>query len=101
MFGVVAGDIDIFLAGVDAGHGGPQPVHRFRQQAAATSDIDDVEAVQRGGVQGVAAEMAGDMIADKFQAYRVELVQRREVAFGIPPSLGDSGETGNFVRRCR
>ena len=42
--------------------------------------------------------MPGHVLADEFEAHRVEPMQWPEVPIGVPPGLGDGGKAGNFVR---
>ena len=90
--GVQAGGGDVALGGVDAGDGGAKPGHRLAQKAAAAADIEQRQALQRCSRQRVALPVAGGAVADITQPRRVQVVQRRELAVGVPPLVGDARE---------
>ena len=71
---------------VDAQHLGAAPRHRIGQDAAAAADVEHPLAAQAD--QGV----------DPVQAQRVDLVQRPELAFRVPPAVGQVAELGQFCR---
>ena len=95
---VQAGRRDVAFAGVDAGDRGAQPRHRLAQQAAAAADIEHRQTLQRRARQRVALPMDGGAVADITQPQRVQAVQGRELAVGVPPLLGDAREALDLGR---
>jgi hypothetical protein len=73
---------------VDAQHVGTAASHRVRQDAAATTDIQH------------ALARHAPMRFDPVEPQRVDLVERAELAFGIPPTVGQVAELGDFLRIC-
>ena len=71
---------------IDAKHFGTAPGHGVRQDAPAASDIHDA--------------LAGEahMPLDPVQTQRIDLMKRAELAFGIPPFVGQITELGKFLR---
>ncbi len=94
--GMNAGDIDILRRGVDPGNLGAEPRHRFGNQAAAATDIKQFKAVKRRQAAGT-AEMPDQMIADKSDPRRIEAMQRPEIAFGIPPGIGNPAKLIDLI----
>jgi len=82
---------DIGGGRIDADHLGAEPGERLAQQAGAAADIEDAQAGQAIQAFDVALELAAGGIADIGQPQRIDLVQRRHLAVGIPP----------FVRQFR
>ena len=88
--GMQGGDGDVAGAGVDAGNGGAEPGHGFAEQAAAAADVEDGKALQRTARQRLAAPMDGRAVADIADTNRAQAMQRRELAGGVPPLVGDA-----------
>jgi hypothetical protein len=95
---VQEGGRDVAVGGIDAGDLPAEASHRFAQQSAAAADIEHRQAVQRAARQGVALPVGRDTVADKAEANRVELMQRREIAAGIPPFVGDARKARHLGR---
>ena len=74
------GDAQAFLAKVDARHLGAAPRHRLGEDAAAAADVEHLLAGEAGGA------------VDPFQAQRVDLVQRPELALRVPPAVRELAE---------
>src|SRR5579872_3728149 len=96
--GVCTGDCDVGLRGVDAGHGRTEAPQWLGDQAAAAADVEDAQAVERSEGPRIAAEMRHESLADEAEARRIEPMQRRHRASGIPPSLRERGEPLDFRR---
>jgi hypothetical protein len=86
LHGMQLGDLQRFGRQVDAQHLRAAARHRIRQDAAAATDIEHALAGQR------------HERLDPGQAQRVDLVQRAELAFRIPPPVGQFAEFGEFLR---
>src|SRR5258706_3111033 len=70
---------------VDAEHAGPATRHRIGQDAATAAGVDDALALQL------------DMLLDPAETQRIDLVQRPELAFPIPPAVRQLAELGEFL----
>src|SRR3954468_11438196 len=64
-----------FLAEIDPGDLGAALRHRLGEDAAAAADVEHLLAGEAGGA------------VDPFQAQRVDLVQRPELALRVPPAV--------------
>jgi hypothetical protein len=95
---VEGGRGDVAGGGVDAGDPGAEPGHRLAQQPAAAADVEQVESAERRAREGVALPVGGGAVAQVADADRVQLVQRSELAPGIPPFLGDAREARDLGR---
>jgi len=76
--------LDGLRGGVDAGHGAAKPRHRFRQQAAATADVEDAKTAE--AVFGPAGADPADAVDNVVEAHRREIMKRRHRPVGIPPA---------------
>jgi hypothetical protein len=85
LVGVQLGGGDVGGGGIDADHLGTKSGERLAQQAGATTDIEDAQAGQAVQAFDVALELATGGVADIGQPQRIDLVQRRHLAVGIPP----------------
>ena len=94
--GVGFGGSDVLWRRVDAADGKAQPRHRFGQKAAAASDVQQRQPLEWLQAFGVTPEMRRNGVADEGKTDRVELVQRRELARGVPPFVGHRRELGDF-----
>ncbi len=74
------GDAQRLLGQVDAGHPRAAASHRLGEDAAAAADVQHVAAFELR------------MLRDPLQAQRVDLVQRAELALGIPPAVREFPE---------
>src|SRR5262249_16180222 len=74
-----------FLAEVDSRHLGATARHRLGEDAAAAADVEHL----------LAGEASGSV--DPFQAQRVDLVQRPELALRVPPAVRELRE---FLEFC-
>ena len=79
---------DIGLRRIDSDHLRAQPRQRFAQQSGAAADIQHAQAREAAETLGVAAERLARRVADIAQPQRIDPVQRRHLALGIPPFLG-------------
>jgi hypothetical protein len=98
LLGVQGGDLDVLLGGIEAGHLGAETRQGFRQQAAAATDVEQLQPLQRLVVLGIAVEARAEAVADEAEAQRVEAVQRSELAVGVPPGFRHGGELGDLLR---
>ena len=89
---------DVTGRGVHAGDRRAEPGHRLADQTAATADVEQRQSRQRFAVQGVALPVRSHPVADVGDPHRVQPVQRRELAGGIPPFVRDAGEAFDFGR---
>ncbi len=81
-----AGNSERFITQVYARNIGAIRRQPFRQQAAAATDIQDL--------------LSGDLhpLLDVVGAQGVDVMERLELAFGIPPSRCEVAEPGQFFR---
>ncbi len=84
--------------GVDAGDLGAEPGERLGQQAGPAADVERALSVERPAAAFVALPMLVDHVAQIFQAHRIELVQHRLGAGGIPPVARLAGELLDLSR---
>ncbi len=82
-----AGDVDVLLDDVDAGHVRAELRHRLRENAAAAADVEHGQALEWARAGGVAFEMPAEVVADIGKAQRVQLVQGPERALAVPPGF--------------
>ena len=94
--GMGAGDFHRLHPGIDPGDRRAQPGHRLADQAAAASEVDNAQAVERPAARRVQAEVSADRVANQAEPRRVQPVQRRKLAARIPPFPGHGGEAGNL-----
>ena len=81
---VQPGDAEGLVGEVDAGDLGAPGSHGFGQDAAAAADIDDLLAGNAGvGIYPV-------------EAQGIDLVERLELGFGVPPAVGEVTEFLQF-----
>ena len=85
LFGMDPRHRQVAFGSVGADHIGAQPRHRFRQQPAATADIQQAQPGKGVRLGQVAIELAGDLAGDIVQSAGVEHVQRAEFPVRIPP----------------
>ena len=76
---------DVGGGGIDADHLRAEPRERLAQQPGAAADIEQAQAREAVEALGVAVELAAGGVADIGQPQRVDLVQRRHLAVGVPP----------------
>src|SRR5690606_32855993 len=69
---------------VDAGDGGASASHGLAEDAAAAAHVQHLLAGQ------------ADALIDPVDPQRVDLVQRLELAFHVPPAVGEGFELGDF-----
>ena len=81
---VQPGDAEGFLGEVDAGDLGAPGGHRFGKNAAAAADVDHLLASDAG------------VVVDPVEAQGVDLVERFELGFGVPPAVGEVTEFLQF-----
>src|SRR5690606_24366376 len=81
---VQAGNRKRCFAHVDAGHLGAASSHGLTQNAATTADVEYLLACKR------------DVFVDPVDPQRIDLVQWLELAFAIPPAMGEGFEFGYF-----
>jgi hypothetical protein len=72
------------FAHVDAGDRGAALGHGFAEDAAAAADVEHFLAGQ------------ADALVNPVDAQRVDVVQRFELAFAVPPAMGQGFEFGDF-----
>jgi hypothetical protein len=80
------GDAQRLLRKVDPGHARPAPCHGLGEDAAAAADVEH------------RARLEARMPGDPFQAQRIDVVQRPELAFRVPPAVGEVAEFFDFGR---
>jgi hypothetical protein len=80
------GDAEWLFRKVDTGHRGAPYCHAFREQAAATADVEYALA---GNADG---------LVDPVQAKRVDVVQRLELAVRVPPVVSEVAKLFQFGR---
>lgn len=94
---MLAGGGNRLSASVDAGYRKAQPRHRFGDQAAPASDIEQVQAGkgehQTGGPTKVVRQPTTNIAEPRW----IELVQRAEIALRLPPYVCLSGKFRNFI----
>ena len=78
---------DIAFGRIDPDHLGAEPGERLAQQPGAAADIEDAQAGKAIQAFDVALELAAGGVADIAQPQRIDLVQRRHLAVGIPPRV--------------
>ncbi|MNP49247.1 hypothetical protein D3C76_1434220 [compost metagenome] len=78
------GDRQRRLAHVDAGDRGAAQGHGFAEDAATATHVQHFLAGQ------------ADALVDPVDAQRVDFVQRLELAFAVPPAVGQRFELGDF-----
>ncbi|MCY1450715.1 hypothetical protein D9M71_675410 [compost metagenome] len=78
------GDRQRRLAHVDAEHRGSALGHGLAEDAAAAADVEDLLAGQ------------ADALVDPVDPQRVDIVQRLELAFAVPPAVGERLEFGDL-----
>ncbi len=83
---VELGHLERLGSEVDAEHVGTTARHRVGKDAAAAADVEDALALQRREA------------IDPVEAQRIDLMQRPEVALGIPPAVGEVAELGELAR---
>jgi hypothetical protein len=83
---VELGHLERLGSEVDAEHVGTAARHRVGKDAAAAADIEDALALQRREA------------VDPVEAQRVDLMQRPEIAFRVPPAVGELAEFGELAR---
>ena len=83
---------DIFRRRIDAGDGRAQSRERFGEQPGAAADVERRLAGERREAGVVAVPMQVDRGPDVAQPHRVELVEHRRRAFGVPPVLRHASE---------
>ena len=71
---------------VDAEHLGSAARHRVGEDAAAAADVENTLALERREA------------VDPVEAQRVDLVQRPEIALGVPPAVGQLAELRELAR---
>ena len=96
--GVEARNLDVARGRINANHVGAQPAHRLAQQAAPAADINKAQTGKRLGGCRIKGEMPERHLADIGEPYRVEFVQRLELAVRVPPFAGKPGEALNLRR---
>ena len=74
---------------VDACHGGSETGERLGDEAAAAADIQYGEPAQWLQLARRTAEMGDQRIADEAETGGALLVQRAQLAVGIPPLVGE------------
>ena len=89
---------DILRRGVDPGHRRAQPRERLGEQPGAAADIGGFLARERVPVALVGAPMMVDLVAYVAQPHRVEPVQHRRRALGVPPVGGQLAEMRRLAR---
>ncbi len=94
--GMKAGGRDILGRGVQAGHLRTQTRQRLRQQARAAADIECLLARQRPPFARIEAPDRVDLCSQIAQTRRIQPVQHRRRAPGIPPVGGELAEKGGF-----
>ncbi|MNC35393.1 hypothetical protein D3C75_838770 [compost metagenome] len=72
------------LAHVDGCYGRAAQGHRLAEDAAAAADVEHPLAGQ------------ADALVDPVDPQRVDVVQRLELAFAVPPAVGQRFELGDF-----
>jgi hypothetical protein len=101
---MLARDRDDFGGRIDRRHCRTQPRQRFGEQSGAASDVERGFAVERSPAALVGLPVLVNLIADIFQADRIELVQHRRPAVRIPPVGGKPAEALGLLpddgRRC-
>lgn len=94
---MLAGGGNRLSASVDAGYRKAQPRHRFGDQAATASNIQQVQAGKGEHQTGGPTKVVCQPRANVAEPCRVELVQRTEIALGLPPYICLSGKFRNFT----
>ena len=72
------------FAHVDAGHAGAALGHGFAENATAAANVEHLLAGQ------------ADAFVDPVDAQRVDVMQRFEFAFTVPPAVGKGFKFGDF-----
>ncbi len=101
--GVERRRLHVLGCGIHAGNFRAQPRQRFAQQPGAATDIERAYARQRLAVADIAAPVPIDPVADEAQPHRVEPVEHRRTALGVPPVGGQPAEMRRLfgADRCR
>ena len=89
---------DVLLRGIRAHHLRAEPGHGFRQEPAAAADVEEAQALEGADGRRIEAEMGDRALADIAEPYRIEFVERAELARRVPPFGGHGRETGDFLR---
>ena len=82
-------DLERLVGEIDAGDLRAALRHALGEYAAAAADVEHVFAAQRGAS------------VDVIQSQRIDIVQRLEIAGGVPPVMGEFAEFGDFSRDRR
>src|SRR5690606_25267624 len=80
-----ARDLYVGGGGIGPDNLGAQPRHRLAKQAAAAADVEQAQPLEGACLMDVAAKMRSDAVANIGEPDRVELVQRPELPFRVPP----------------
>ena len=76
----------------------PEPGERLGDEAAAAADVEHRKALERLQLLRRALEVAHKRIADEAQPRRPLLMQRAELAVGVPPLAGKPLEALDLAR---
>ena len=85
---MLAGGSNRVSASINAGDRKAEPGHGFGGQAAATANIEQAQASKWADKIGSPTKVVRQPRTNIAEPRRVELVQRTEIAFGLPPSIG-------------
>lgn len=91
-------DLDQLGGRIDADDPRPEKSRRLAEEPAAAADIENAEPGKREVGGRVSPSKARNPVANEGQTDRVELMQRREPAVGVPPLFGNRGEPGDLTR---
>jgi hypothetical protein len=76
---------DVAGGRIDSDYLRAEPGERLAQQSGAAADVEDAQAGQAVQAFDVALELAAGGVANIGQPQRVDPVQRRHLAVGVPP----------------
>ena len=96
--GVNRGSLDVLLRRICPQNRRAKPGHGLRQQAAAAADVEEAQTRKGQALKRIARIAGGDLFAYVFDPQRVEPVQKRETAGGVPPFGGKGRELLHFGR---
>ena len=90
--------LDVLGRHVDAVNRSAEPGHRFAQNAAAASDIQHGEPLERRPGGGIAAKGVGKMDQQVIATQLIEFVQRPKRSGSVPPRLRERLVVGDLAR---